>query len=310
MTALPAKPQLLPATFAACNGSAAIGTPFPVQFNPESLEYTLTNEPDTQSASAGGRQIVKKSVAKLTLTLQFDTTLDGHDVRDHTAQISTLMRPTGRGQQRTPTLVIFGWGNFSFIGVIEQYKETLDFFSPDGVPLRAGINLTLSNQQATFESRTRPSSSADKKPAEEPVAASGSAKQAADALGDPRAARLIASLNGSASLRFSAGLGTPLEVGGQASLKGPVAPPPANRGAMSMQATAGASFTGLRQHAATAAAQAGARIDSPTARARLLPPAATRAGKQIGPGGQAAERRNHVADVQADAELPRIRFES
>ena len=31
MTALPAKPQLLPATFAACNGSAAIGTPFPVQ---------------------------------------------------------------------------------------------------------------------------------------------------------------------------------------------------------------------------------------------------------------------------------------
>jgi hypothetical protein len=98
-------------------------------------------------------------------------------------------------------------------------------------------------------------------------------------------------------------------VGGQASLKGPVAPPPANRGAMSMQATAGASFTGLRQHAATAA-QAGARIDSPTARARLLPPAATRAGKQIGPGGQAAERRNHVADVQADAELPRIRFES
>jgi hypothetical protein len=134
MTALPAKPQLLPATFAACNGSAAIGTPFPVQFNPESLEYTLTNEPDTQSASAGGRQIVKKSVAKLTLTLQFDTTLDGHDVRDHTAQISTLMRPTGRGQQRTPTLVIFGWGNFSFIGVIEQYKETLDFFSPDGKP--------------------------------------------------------------------------------------------------------------------------------------------------------------------------------
>ena len=54
-------------------------------------------------------------------------------------------------------------------GMVEQYKETLDFFAASGVPLRASVNLTLSSQDVVFESNTNKPATVDKDLTPEPV---------------------------------------------------------------------------------------------------------------------------------------------
>jgi len=147
MAALPATPTVATATFKVLEGAGADGKSFPVQFNPVSLEYTISTEFDDRNGSNGARQFVKKSSAKLTMTLVFDTTDDGSDVRKKTEQISSLLEPAEDGSKKFAPKVEFGWGTYRFKGVVEQYKETIDFFSADGVPLRASINLTLASQE-------------------------------------------------------------------------------------------------------------------------------------------------------------------
>jgi hypothetical protein len=42
-----------------------------------------------------------------------------------------------------PPPVRFAWGDFRFDGHVEALEETLDFFSPEGRPLRARLSLSL-----------------------------------------------------------------------------------------------------------------------------------------------------------------------
>ena len=73
------------------------------------------------------------------------------DVRDVTGKIAQAARARRRtANKKFAPKVEFGWGTYSFKGVVEQYKETIDFFSADGVPLRASVNLTLASQELTF----------------------------------------------------------------------------------------------------------------------------------------------------------------
>jgi hypothetical protein len=132
-----------------------------VFFNPETLDLTLTN-----SIQKGNRrrpaQTVTESTAKLSMDLIFDTTMDGKDVREHTHKVAQMMDPvqtrTSRGgrsrQQNVPAIVIFEWATIKFEGYIDSYKENIDFFSSEGVPLRATINLSLTQQERTFAPTT------------------------------------------------------------------------------------------------------------------------------------------------------------
>lgn len=145
-----------PATFSRKSGG---GEPQPVAvsfFNPTSLQYSVTNTLAQQGN--GKQQYVSQSTAKLTMDLVFDTTDMGTDVRLHTSKIAGLMEPGGNegdARRPAPDIVIFEWGAFSFQGMVETYKETLDFFAPEGVPLRATVNLTLSRQDKVFEADPR-----------------------------------------------------------------------------------------------------------------------------------------------------------
>src|SRR5262249_46942414 len=141
--------------------------------------------------------------------LIFDNTADGQDVRLSTVKIAALMQPdpksSGSKQQAAPT-VLFEWGTFKFQGMMESYKETLDFFAPKGVPLRASVNITLVEQKfifATGQANTAGDVSADA--VSVPNGAGSNPSSVASAGGDPSAARALAALNGQASLRFSAG---------------------------------------------------------------------------------------------------------
>jgi len=122
---------------------------FAVHFNPDSLQYTISNKMKNTGSGNSAKQYVDESTGKLSMELIFDTTDTGEDVRLHSGRVARLMEPGEN--DNVPPVVEFEWGVYSFAGVMEKYKETIDFFSSQGVPLRASINLTLASQDDVFE---------------------------------------------------------------------------------------------------------------------------------------------------------------
>jgi hypothetical protein len=335
----PPIPALEIATFKALTGPST--TPVKVHFNPASLQYSVSNQadPNKRDRNADGLQYVSQAIAKLTMDLVFDTTVPneavgvsgGEDVRTFTDQMAKLMEPFEDGGGKVPPRVEFGWGVYRFVGIVEQYKETLDFFAAGGVPLRASINLTLAAQNAVFESNKNPSASVDGNLTPEPaiVPNTGGPAGAANALGDPRAARAIAAANGSASLRFggsvslaigaSVSLGAPaafavgggagigLGLGGGIGIGAGASAGIGIGGSAGISATAGAAFGGLR-------AGVSSSVSVPKATS-LLPSASASAslgGASFGAGGMASASAGGSlsANVGAGADLnARIGFD-
>jgi hypothetical protein len=192
-----------------------------VHFNPVSLQLAITNTLEEKGQDK--KQFVTKSVAKLTMDLIFDTTHDGQDVRSLTEKVAKFMEPADK---KAPAIVSFEWGTYKFQGLVESYKETIDFFAPSGVPLRATINLTLSRQEKVFEASDT-SSKFDTQGALQPEAvqmptgANQDATRTGALGGNSRAGRGIAAANGLASMRFSAGAS--LTVSASVQLGAPVA---------------------------------------------------------------------------------------
>lgn len=141
-----------------------------VQFNPESLKLTFANQIQnnntsntggTEGGSADqaqgtqGRQFVGAGTTKLAVQLWFDVNAVGEgedrvdDVRRLTQEVIHFITPKKAKSDPTkflPPGVRFSWGSFLFKGLVDGIEETIDFFSPDGKPLRATISMTLSQQ--------------------------------------------------------------------------------------------------------------------------------------------------------------------
>ena len=212
------------------------GQTIPVQFNPVSLQVEITNSINQQGEAGGTNQVSTQSSAKLGLDLLFDTSAQGEDVRGKTRPLRAAVRApqdaqgsgsgsgggSDAGAAFVPPLVTFQWGTFIFAGIAESYRETLDFFSPDGVPLRAQVAMSLKEQPGEFTALERPNprGAANTSAFEVPGSLGGGAGLSgaagvAMAGGDLRAARSIASANGEASLRFSAGASLSVQGGVQ-----------------------------------------------------------------------------------------------
>src|SRR5262249_7015721 len=155
--------------------------------------YTISNQLDSKDSSGKRKkQYVTSSTAKLSMELVFDTTYNGEDVRRHTGKVAQFMQPMDEGQRQVPAVIEFRWGAYTFQGLVEQYKETLDFFAPTGVPLRARISLTLTSQDVVFASDS--SATAPPNEAIEVPTAPNTTSLGAQA-GDPNAGRDIATAN-------------------------------------------------------------------------------------------------------------------
>jgi len=141
------------------------------------------------------------------MDLIYDSTHDGTDVRLQTGKIAKLMEPAKREGDNAapPSVVLFEWGSFKFQGLVESYKETIDFFAPTGVPLRASINLTLASQDKVFESLSQGSDKKFEPLVQNLATSSESLTDVATQAGNPNAARAIATSNGLESIRFPAG---------------------------------------------------------------------------------------------------------
>ena len=138
----------------------------PVQFNPETLKVSYTSTikpPDNASTNKNGTsamQFVSQGTTKLNVQLWFDVTAvlpqaDAGitDVRKLTQKVAYFMmaKPADNDPNtKLPPAVRFVWGSFQFDGLMESMEESLEYFSPDGIPLRANVTISLIQQTIQF----------------------------------------------------------------------------------------------------------------------------------------------------------------
>jgi hypothetical protein len=139
------------------------GTPVEVQFNPQTLKLNYSNQVAGGTQPQGSSpQFASTGVTKLSMELWFDVTLPlpkgapaTSDVRKLTEQIVSFINVQNTNstdqQIRTPPNLKFKWGSFIFTGTMDSMDETIDLFSPDGIPLRASVSVSLSKHDLTFE---------------------------------------------------------------------------------------------------------------------------------------------------------------
>jgi hypothetical protein len=135
-----------------------------VHFNPETLRLQHSNnlQADTRGKGANSQpsQHVDTSAAKLTLDLLFDTTVTRGDDPDSKANSDVTVitkrlvdlyisppKPESGGDPPAARGIIFLWGKFRFDGLVESMSETLEFFSAGGIPLRASVSLSLTENR-------------------------------------------------------------------------------------------------------------------------------------------------------------------
>ena len=190
-----------------------------VHFNPASLVYTVENSSKQQAADPKRRQFAAQFSGKLTMDLQFDTTNSGEDVRKTTSQVAKFMQASSAsgtnpssGNAQAPPVLSFEWGAYQFKGTMESFKETIDFFSADGIPLRALVSIGLARQDNVFDEGTSfggtnaggPFSTSSNNSVVQ-TGSNGNPSALSMMGGDPNAARALASSNSLESLRFTGG---------------------------------------------------------------------------------------------------------
>ncbi|MGB8508123.1 MAG: hypothetical protein WCD76_06950 [Pyrinomonadaceae bacterium] len=136
-----------------------------VQFNPETLKVSFSNQIKTDGDQKGTSttQYVGKGTTKLSVQLWFDVTAPLRDeyksitdVRELTKKVAYFITPREVNKEKgqyAPPGVRFLWGSFQFDGIMESLEESLEFFSPEGKPLRASVTMNLSQQNIEFNIR-------------------------------------------------------------------------------------------------------------------------------------------------------------
>ena len=137
-----------------------------VQFNPESLKVSFANQIEKAEGAGDQKgspaiQFVGAGTTKLSLQLWFDVTQpvseaatpqgekDVTDVRKLTQEVAFFITPIEDGKKFKPPATRFLWGSFQFDGIVESMEESLEFFSPEGKPLRASVSISLTAQKIT-----------------------------------------------------------------------------------------------------------------------------------------------------------------
>lgn len=147
-------------------------TKVPFLFNPNELTIERTNqfaEVSTPGLPSSTFRFVKGGARTLTMDLFFDTYEQGKDVREYTDKItgwdlgSSENRSSAKGlmdidsELHAPPICLFVWGAFTFSCIIERVTKKFTMFLPDGVPVRATLNVTL-KEYKTVETQLKETS--------------------------------------------------------------------------------------------------------------------------------------------------------
>jgi hypothetical protein len=127
----------------------------PVLFNPE--EYTVNTDVTYAQTAIPGRgapllQFVHGNMQTLEMELLVDSYEEhrdgsrvlnqaGDDVRTLTRKITDLL--TIDASLHAPPILIFTWGSLSFTCVLAKATQRFIMFRPDGVPVRARLQVTF-----------------------------------------------------------------------------------------------------------------------------------------------------------------------
>ena len=120
-------------------------------FNP--YEYTITKsntyaEQEENRSDASRLQFQAAGGKELRLSLTFDTYETGMNVRWTTRKLWQLMefrtrQDEGQDKKIPPPRVAFEWGGARFVGVISTVSQKFTLFRPDGIPVRAVVDITF-----------------------------------------------------------------------------------------------------------------------------------------------------------------------
>ncbi len=190
------------------NGKNAAPTPvnggndLEVQFNPQTLKITYSTENKGGGQPGGSsKQFVGQGSSKLSVELLFDTTQSGTDVRWWTGKVAYFLgarKQSDPNNKRTPPGARFAWGTFEFSGVVDSLQETLDFFSEEGTPLRATVQLGMTRLDIVFPDSEKPATAKDGQPGARPLTpppADGNLPKAAGRNGNSSDWKSVAAVN-------------------------------------------------------------------------------------------------------------------
>jgi hypothetical protein len=139
-----------------------------LDFNPETLTIRVANTLQDRPARRGRQrtQFVGSSSSTLTFDAVFDSTRPKNrpgetggaaseeelDVRRRTEKLAKLLQVSDpKAKEPAPKRVRFSWGSILFDGVVDSYTEVLEYFSPEGVPLRSKVSLSLKEQKFEYQ---------------------------------------------------------------------------------------------------------------------------------------------------------------
>jgi len=201
-----------------------------VDFNPATLRLTYNN----QFGDGKPYSHARETVAKLDVELVFDTTEFGTSVMDSLSRLTTMTRSDAvapatpsSGTPPPPSgkvpVVEFHWGGKVFEGVVESLVQTIEYWSLEGIPMRATVQLSLKETAKTDPvldaTASQPDPAAFAYTPVTPASTAGSDKPATDAAtkgGNAGAARSIAAFNGLESMRGGVGGGAGAGAGASA----------------------------------------------------------------------------------------------
>jgi Contractile injection system tube protein/LysM domain len=129
-------------------------------FNPKELSVEKSNqfgEVNIPGLSSPIFQFVRGNARSVTLDLFFDTYEKGEDVRSYTDKITgwdagsmfSKLQGEAKGlmdidsELHAPPVCIFVWGAFIFQCIIDRVSKRFTMFLPEGIPVRATLNVTL-----------------------------------------------------------------------------------------------------------------------------------------------------------------------
>ena len=170
-------PRPLKATFQRVNQDGTLGDPIAVSYNP--TEYTLSKGAQLAEVSIPGLdspilQFVRGQTETLSLDLFFDTTEAGMD--DSATSVTSLTDPFYQlikidGTTHAPPICFFAWGTefpgqrayasmgmgtgsqqrHGFKCVVDSVRQHFTLFSPQGLPLRATLTVSLKEYKTLAE---------------------------------------------------------------------------------------------------------------------------------------------------------------
>ncbi len=134
------------------------GDKIPCLFNPSELSFSRSNTWSAPDMPGKGVPTLNYSGAQsgsMSLRLFFDTTDSGNPVTDYTDRLLSLMEvdPSLPGSNENnnnarPPWAQFHWGSmYSFKAVVTSASVTFTYFAADGTPLRADVDLSLTQYE-------------------------------------------------------------------------------------------------------------------------------------------------------------------